>query len=177
MHWALQTITYYNASKGGVFLKVVEHRNVCVQYIQCTCSISGNQACLGYFLWRPGTRPKSLLSHRTDLNINAIWPWLHETSKSFFFFFLGYFEYFKPGPVQCLNKLWHWAILTLSPTTDYILMSLVCGGGGFPLNTPWPESSTGGTKGSIFGWGEQDSAAAVGKGRGGVRERERERGL
>lgn len=28
-------------------------------------------------------------------------------------FFLGYFEYFKPQPVHCLNKLWHWAILTL----------------------------------------------------------------
>lgn len=37
------------------------------------------------------------------------------------FFFVGYFEYFKPGPVQCLNKLWHWAIFTLSlqPPTTY----------------------------------------------------------
>ena len=92
---------------------------------------------------------ESMLSHQTDLNINAKRPWLHEMSKSYFF--LGYFEYFKPGPVQCLNKLWHWDILTLSPTADYILMSLVCREGGFPLNTAWPESSTWGQKVPFFG--------------------------
>lgn len=85
-------------------------------------------------------------------------PRLHEMSKSYFF--LGYFEYFKPGPVQCLNKLWHWAILTLSPTTAYILMSLVCGEGDFHWIHPDLNHPQGDKR--FHSGGEQDSSGVVG---------------
>lgn len=105
---------------------------------------------------------ESMLSHRTDLNINAKRPWLHEMSKSYFFF-LGYFEYFKPGPVQCLNKLWHWAILTLF-SNHWLLIDVPCvQWGGFPLNTPWPESSIRGQK-VPFWRGRQNNSRVVGTG-------------
>lgn len=78
------------------------------------------------------------------------------------FFFLGYFEYFKPGLVQCLNKLWHWAILTLLSNHRLHIDVPCVQQGGFPLNTPWPESSTRGQKVPFFRGGGQCSCGVVG---------------
>lgn len=80
-------------------------------------------------------------------------------SKSYFF--LGYIEYFKPWPVECLNKLWHWAILTVF-SNHWLHIDVPCvWGEGFPLNAPWPESSTGGQKISFLGR-KQYSSGVVG---------------
>lgn len=110
---------------------------------------------LGIFSWGPLALAyaESMLSHRTDLNINAKQPWLNEMSKSHFF--LGYVEYFQPKQVQCLNKLWHWAILTLF-SNHWLHIDVPCvRRRGFPLNTPWPDSSTGEQKNPFWGGARQ----------------------
>ena len=81
-------------------------------------------------------------------------------SKSYFFF-LSYFKYFKPESVECLNKWWHWAIPTLFCSHWLHIDVPSVWREGFPLNTPWLESSTGGQRVPFLG-GEQYSFGCVG---------------
>lgn len=73
---------------------------------------------------------ESRLSHQTDLNINALPPRLYEMSKSHFFSWVtlntsshGWFNVWINYGTE--------PFLLLCPATDYILMSLVCGGKDF----------------------------------------------